>query len=140
MMRFGIGRARRLARFLTLRKLYASIDSENTAEARAKRLLREWLTREQIDQLDEHGHFEVVGSQTGKRYRINYGNCANVQEVDKKGRLVMGLCFLPIGNLAPGDVMLAQKIAIETSEDQVLAKANRFPPRLFTPVQRRRPF
>jgi hypothetical protein len=38
--------------------------------------------------------------------------------------------------------MLAQKIALETSELEVLAKANRFPPRLFRQAQptRRRPF
>ena len=34
-------------------------------------------------------------------------------------------CFGPQGNLAVGDVMLAQKIALETIEVEALAKANR---------------
>ena len=34
-------------------------------------------------------------------------------------------CFGPQGNLAVGDVMLAQKIALETIEVEELAKANR---------------
>jgi hypothetical protein len=34
-------------------------------------------------------------------------------------------CFGPQGNLAVGDVMLAQKIALETMEVEALARANR---------------
>lgn len=139
MNRFSVNRAARMARFLALRRLYASVDSENTAELRAKRLLREWLSPGQIDQLDAHGYFDVIGNRTGKRYRISYGSCANVREVDRTGRPVSGLCFLPEGNLAAGDVMLAQKIALETSEYEALAKANRFPPALFRPAQPPRP-
>jgi len=39
----------------------------------------------------------------------------------------VGLCFVPMGHLVPGDVMLAQKIALETNEVGALAVANRFP-------------
>jgi hypothetical protein len=127
MLRFGIDRARRLARFLALHRLYAFFGSENSPEARSRRLLREWLSPEQIEQWERHGHFDVVGSHTGKRYRISYGSCSNVREIDEKGRPVIGLCFVPAGDLAPGDVMLAQKIALETSEHEALAKANLFP-------------
>jgi hypothetical protein len=35
----------------------------------------------------------------------------------------LGLCFLPIGDLPIGDVMLAQKTALETSESSALAVA-----------------
>jgi hypothetical protein len=38
----------------------------------------------------------------------------------------MGWCFVPRGQLVPGDVMLAQKIALETNETAALAVANRF--------------
>jgi hypothetical protein len=34
-------------------------------------------------------------------------------------------CFEPQGGLAPGDVLLAQKIALETMEREALAVANR---------------
>jgi hypothetical protein len=38
----------------------------------------------------------------------------------------MGWCFVPEGGLVAGDVMLAQKIALETNERAALAVANRF--------------
>jgi hypothetical protein len=47
----------------------------------------------------EKGYFEVVGGDTGKRYRIYAGTATNVCEVDENGRLTMGLCFLPMGDL-----------------------------------------
>jgi hypothetical protein len=37
----------------------------------------------------------------------------------------MGWCFVPKGSLVTGDVMLAQKIALETFECRALAVANR---------------
>jgi hypothetical protein len=93
-------------------------------------LLREWLSPEQLDQFSAFSHFEVIGGTTGKRYRIYHGTCANVIELDTTGAPVMGLCFVPVGQLAGGDIMLAQKIALETCEAAALAAANRFPPRL----------
>jgi hypothetical protein len=41
------------------------------------------------------------------------------------------LCFMPIGALPIGDVMLAQKIALETCEREVRAVARRFTPNGF---------
>jgi hypothetical protein len=46
--------------------------------------------------------------------------------LDDGDRPVAGLCFFPIGNLVAGDVMLAQKIALETDEKGVLAVAKSF--------------
>jgi hypothetical protein len=40
-----------------------------------------------------------------------------------------GWCFVPGEHLVAGDVMLAQKIALETDERGALEKANRFTPR-----------
>jgi hypothetical protein len=42
------------------------------------------------------------------------------------------LCFLPIGDLPIGDVMLAQKIALETSESSALTVAGSFVPNGFS--------
>jgi hypothetical protein len=39
----------------------------------------------------------------------------------------MGWCFVPSGHLVAGDVMLAQKIALETNERAALVVANKFP-------------
>ena len=38
----------------------------------------------------------------------------------------MVLCFVPSGGLVAGDVMLVQKIALETNEQTTLAVANPF--------------
>ena len=55
-------------------------------------------------------------------------------ELDEAGRPILGWCFLPKGCLVAGDVMLAQKIALETSEVDALKVALRFRPseRMFT--------
>jgi hypothetical protein len=106
---------------------------EDSAEARGMRLLREWLSKEQRRQLDAEGYFDVVGGETGKRYRVRYGTSTNVDELDKDGRPEVGWCFVPDGHLVAGDVMLAQKIALETNECVALAVARSFSP---TPMRR----
>jgi hypothetical protein len=96
-------------------------------EARGITLLREWLSPEQQAQFDAWKCFDVVGCDSGRRYRIRRGTGTNVHEIDDAGRLVMGWCFVPSGHLVAGDVMLAQKIALETNERGALAVAVRFP-------------
>ena len=83
------------------------------------RMLREWLSQAQREQFARKGYFEVVGGDSGKRYRIYAGASVNVCEIDERGRIQDGLCFMPIGGLPIGDVMLAQKIALETCESEV---------------------
>jgi len=101
----------------------------STREQRGLKLLREWLSREQLAQYDAHRYFEVIGCHTGKRYRIYHGNGANVIELDDSARAKTGWCFVPCDHLVAGDVMLAQKIALETDEQSALAAANNFTPR-----------
>ena len=91
-----------------VRALFIKHGAEGAPEGRSLRLLREWLSPTQREQFATKGHFEVVGSDSGKRYRIHAGASANVCELDEGGRLKAGLCFMPTGAL-PGDVMLAQK-------------------------------
>ena len=96
------------------------------AEARGLRLLRENLSAAQLEQQMRHGHFDVLGGDTGKRYRIKYGFQLNVELLDNKGRTKAVLCFVPEGNLVAGDVMLAQKLALELFESDTLKIANKF--------------
>src|SRR5215470_15331527 len=110
------------------RALFVRHGAESTPEGRSLRLLREWLSPAQREQFARKGYFEVIGSDSGKRYRIHAGAAVNVCEIDDRGRLQDGLCFMPIGALPIGDVMLAQKIALETSEAEVRAVARRFTP------------
>jgi hypothetical protein len=53
----------------------------------------------------------------------------NVHEIDAAGRAKIGWCFVPAGYLVAGDIMLAQKIALETNEFGALAVANSFVPK-----------
>ena len=95
------------------------------AEEKALKLLLGNLTPEQRQQYDAFGYFDVVGSMTRKPYRIYYGTSRNVVQLIE-GRPGPGRCFLPKGELAAGDCMLAQKIAIENFEEEVLSTALRF--------------
>jgi hypothetical protein len=96
-------------------------------EARGIKLLREWLTPEQRAQFDTNRYFDVIGCDSKKRYRIYYSSATNVHEIDIEGRSINGWCFVPSGHLVAGDVMLAQKTALETNELGALAVANIFP-------------
>jgi hypothetical protein len=66
----------------------------------------------------EHG----VGSSEG----LNHGVGMNIYELDRAGRPQVGWCFVPSVDLVAGDVMLAQKIALETDELGALAVARNF--------------
>jgi hypothetical protein len=128
-------------RIHALRQLYRKVLAENTSDARGLRLMRRWLSPDQRTEFDASGTFEVVGCHSGKRYRIYCGTAQNVFEIDDAGELRLGLCFIPSGELVAGDVLLAQKIALETDENRALAVANRFLPRgILRRARRRRRF
>jgi hypothetical protein len=98
----------------------------------------------QLSQFDARGFFDVVGCHTSRRYRVYYSASQNVEMLDELDRSVERFCFIPEGNLAPGDVMLTQKIALETDELAALEVANRLPvytteprrPRRGLPIER----
>jgi hypothetical protein len=111
-----------------LSSIRASNDERQQQEAEAKglALLLENLDPRQRDQYDRFGYFDVVGSETGRRYRICHGISRNVSELFDDNRLGAGRCFMPRGNLAAGDCMLAQKIMLENCEEETLRVALRF--------------
>jgi len=90
--------------------------AQQIREVRGIMLLREWLSPVQRAQFDASRFFEVIGCESRKRYRIFYGIAGNIYEVGDDNRLVVSWCFVPSGELVAGDVMLAQKIALETGE------------------------
>jgi hypothetical protein len=94
------------------------------ADLRAQVLLRAWLSPAQLAQYNRSGHFEVTGS-CGTLYRIRRDRQMNLDELDGAGSRVAVWCFGPEGHLPIDDVMLAQKIALETDEQGALAVANR---------------
>ena len=95
-------------------------------EARGLELLKEWLSPQQFAQYNAKSYFEVTGCHSGRRYRISHGTSMNIHELDGAGCPCVGWCFAPKGYLVAGDVMLAQKIALETDEHGALTVANRF--------------
>jgi hypothetical protein len=94
------------------------------AEEKGLSLLRSWLTREQDEQWSRDNAFDVVGCDTGTRYRITDSTSMNIIELDKDGHSVRRWCFTPVGPVVRGDVLLAQKIALETMENRARGVAN----------------
>ena len=101
--------------------------SKKAARERAIQLLKQNLSPDQLKQFERSGHFEVIGGDTARRYRIRRGHQMNVELLDKNGRRFCCLCFMPEGTLATADVMLAQKIALELFEVEALKVANKVP-------------
>jgi hypothetical protein len=102
------------------------------AQRRGLLLLKQNLSPEQLNQYENFGHFEVLGGQTGRRYLIKNGFQMNIDIVDAKGGRLARLCFAPEGELPTGDVLLAQKLALELFEEDALKIANCCPGRHYT--------
>src|SRR6516225_1964899 len=99
------------SRINAVRELYRKFANENTREARGLRLLRDWLSPDQREQLDNSGYFEVRGCASRKRYRIYHVKVApNVYEMDGAGRIKEGVCFLPVGPLVTGMSYLRRRL------------------------------
>ena len=58
------------------------------AEQKAHTLLRAWLSPEQAQQYNSQKHFDVIGSDTGTRYRIRHGRMVNIDQLDSTGNRV----------------------------------------------------
>jgi hypothetical protein len=88
-------------------------------------LMKTWLTPKQLKQYEADGTFDVIGCDSKKRYRITDGRFSHgVHELDPRGKLVAKYCFVPEGAASAGDVMLAQKVALEHNEHAALKVAN----------------
>jgi hypothetical protein len=76
-------------------------------------------------------YFDVVGCDSGAVYRIHHGFQGSVEQLDGRGGPpVCRWCFRPEEAVVAGDVMLAQKIALDTHEGAAVRIANRLTPRL----------
>jgi len=102
----------------------SEVGYRRAAEERGLVLLKQWLSPAQLAQYENHGYFELTGGDSGKRYRIRPTHQMNVDELNERGVQTVSYCFGPEGGLPIGDVMLAQKIALENDEQAALALAN----------------
>jgi hypothetical protein len=98
------------------------------AQERGFQLLTRNLSPAQRQQFARYNYFDVIGGDTGVRYRIRHGHLLNVERLDEKGRRERLICFGPQGQLPVGDIMLAQKIALELFESEATRVANASPP------------
>jgi hypothetical protein len=96
---------------------------KSRAESRGLQLLEDNLSDKQLHQYRTRGYFYAVGCISGNRYRIAYGTVQNVVQLSRSGQPELGRCFMPKGDLVAGDCMLAQKIAIENCEQEMLRAA-----------------
>jgi hypothetical protein len=90
-------------------------------------LLQANLTPDQLHDFLTYRRFDVVGGISGRVYRIRYGGMMNVKELRPDGSCARRLCFFPEGHLVDGDIVLAQKVALEAFETEALAVANKLP-------------
>lgn len=95
------------------------------ALAKARALLERALTMQQRRDLFARGYFCVQGRRYS--YRIREGHAGNVDALDSSGRVVSRYCAHPLGRIPVHDVMLAQKLWIETDEDMFLREAAPYP-------------
>ena len=95
------------------------------ARHRSIEVLKENLSAAQRRQYERYHYFDVIGGSTGTRYRIRHGYQMNVQQFDRRGQRLRMLCFMPKGRLGVGDIMLAQKLALELFEDEAIKTANK---------------
>jgi hypothetical protein len=93
------------------------------AHARSIELLRSWLTPVQLESFERTGSFEVVGGSSGVRYLLHFKYSFGIEPLEGR-QLGSLLCVVPRNAPALGDILLAQKIGLETAERATLAKAN----------------
>jgi hypothetical protein len=108
----------------TAQCFYLSPAPSYADELRGIRLLKANLSPEQRQQYEIDRSFFVVGGVTGRQYRITYGTQLNVSVLDNQGKWMNSLCFVPGDRLPVGDIMLAQKLALELFEIEALKVAN----------------
>jgi hypothetical protein len=114
--------------FAALREAgWIALRDARLAQERGAQLLQANLTKEQLRQLHDLAYFEVVGGTSKTLYRIHDCSMINVEQLDENNRPVCKWCFAPIGNLVRGDVLLAQKLALELFETEALVRANSYP-------------
>jgi hypothetical protein len=98
----------------------------SASHARSLELLRAWLAPAQLADFERTGSFEVIGGSSGVRYLLHSKYSFGIEPLEGR-QLGSLLCVVPRNAPALGDILLAQKIGLETSERATLARANRAP-------------
>jgi len=104
------------------------------AEHKADRTLREFLTVAQRETWDHHRFIVIHGGASNSPYILVGRSHTNIYRSELshmtffrgRARMFRKLCFIPRQQLPLGDVILLQKLALETNETETLALANNF--------------
>lgn len=94
------------------------------AKAKAKELLERHLSEEQRKELAANRYFTVITRDGERVYRIHEGRSGNVRRVNAKGERMRTYCIHPSDLVPDEDTMLAQKLMLETAEEDFLRIAN----------------
>lgn len=97
------------------------------AESKAERLLRALLTPQQLSDYENKRCFYLQVN--NELFRIDYGSTGNVKRINpENGEILESYCIHPsFRNSVPvQDVMLAQKLLLETDPEQFKKTANRW--------------
>lgn len=95
------------------------------AKAKARQLLLGILSAKQRAEFEQHGWFLIHSLHY--RYRIREGRSANIDVIDKEGKISHRLCAHPYDSVPDYDTMVAQKLMLENAEDEFVRIANRHP-------------
>jgi hypothetical protein len=95
-----------------------------TPEQRGVALLLVNLTPRQRRQYVRDRHFDVIGGASGTHYRLWHSFQQNIEELDQDGRRRWIWCVHPRETLVVGDVLLAQKTALELYEPEAIRIAH----------------
>jgi hypothetical protein len=95
---------------------------DDPAEQRANALLRRFLSKKQLSQLEEYGYFEQVGAD-GLLYRLWHGSHRSIELVEG-GEVVKTLCIHPRITVPTGDVVLAKKLLVQGDTQRLYKVAN----------------
>jgi hypothetical protein len=102
----------------------AAREERQARDDRARAILAAYLTEEQRAQLARDKFFVVRGSK-GRLFEIRHGRVQNVTLLGPDGKAVVRLCAHPSLAVPDGDTMLAQKLLLETDEEEFYRIANK---------------
>ncbi len=100
-------------------------EKRKAAEKKALDLLLDHLDEGQKAIFNKEGSLVVFGGKSGKRYRINKGWSGNVESLGEDGKVFERWCFHFQDRLPEYDLMLAQKLMLESNEDAAAGIANK---------------
>ena len=121
---FEASRARGLALVEEQRRRDEKLRLEReAAQKRAEELLLANLGPEQVEQYRKEKRFVVKGGD-GASFELSPAWSGNVREVDQQGKAIRRFCIHPRETLPLADLMLAQKLMIETDPEAFRRIAN----------------